>query len=92
MIIFHLQVLQNMVHCSDLSNPTKPLDIYRKWVDRIMEEFFRQGDRERDAGMEISPMCDRHNATIEKSQVGFIDYIVQNEKYSSVGILRIRPT
>ena len=65
-----------MVHCSDLSNPTKPLDIYRKWVDRIMEEFFRQGDRERDAGMEISPMCDRHNATIEKSQVGFIDYIV----------------
>ena len=76
MITFQLQVLQNMVHCSDLSNPTKPLDIYRKWVDRIMEEFFRQGDRERDAGMEISPMCDRHNATIEKSQVGFIDYIV----------------
>ena len=58
-----------MVHCSDLSNPTKPLEIYRKWVDRIMEEFFRQGDRERDAGMEISPMCDRFNATIEKSQV-----------------------
>jgi cAMP-specific phosphodiesterase 4 len=58
-----------MVHCSDLSNPTKPLEIYRKWVDRIMEEFFRQGDRERDAGIEISPMCDRYNATIEKSQV-----------------------
>ncbi|QQP32510.1 Phosphodiesterase [Caligus rogercresseyi] len=35
-----IQVLQNMVHCSDLSNPTKPLEIYRKWVDRIMEEFF----------------------------------------------------
>ena len=58
-----------MVHCSDLSNPTKPLDIYRQWVDRIMEEFFRQGDRERDGGLEISPMCDRFNATIEKSQV-----------------------
>ena len=58
-----------MVHCSDLSNPTKPLDIYRQWVDRIMEEFFRQGDREREIGMEISPMCDRYNATIEKSQV-----------------------
>ena len=58
-----------MVHCSDLSNPTKPLDIYRQWVDRIMEEIFRQGDREREIGMEISPMCDRYNATIEKSQV-----------------------
>ena len=61
-----------MVHCSDLSNPTKPLDIYRQWVDRIMEEFFRQGDREREIGMEISPMCDRYNATIEKSQVIYI--------------------
>lgn len=64
-----IQVLQNMVHCADLSNPTKPLDVYRRWVDRIMEEFFRQGDREREQGLDISPMCDRYNATIEKSQV-----------------------
>ncbi|NXQ57263.1 PDE4D phosphodiesterase, partial [Anthoscopus minutus] len=47
-----------------------------QWTDRIMEEFFRQGDRERERGMEISPMCDKHNASVEKSQVGFIDYIV----------------
>ncbi|KAK4300355.1 hypothetical protein Pmani_027435 [Petrolisthes manimaculis] len=71
-----IQVLQNMVHCADLSNPTKPLELYRDWVSSIMEEFFQQGDRERDQGMDISPMCDRHSATIEKSQVGFIDYIV----------------
>uniref|UniRef100_A0A8C7WWC6 Phosphodiesterase n=1 Tax=Oryzias sinensis TaxID=183150 RepID=A0A8C7WWC6_9TELE len=70
-----IQVLQNMVHCADLSNPTKPLELYRKWTDRIMVEFFTQGDRERDKGMEISPMCDKHNASIEKNQVGFIDYI-----------------
>nr|XP_046158930.1 cAMP-specific 3',5'-cyclic phosphodiesterase 4D-like isoform X2 [Oncorhynchus gorbuscha] len=71
-----IQVLQNMVHCADLSNPTKPLEVYRKWTDRIMVEFFTQGDRERDKGIEISPMCDKHNASIEKTQVGFIDYIV----------------
>uniref|UniRef100_A0A8C4SKN8 Phosphodiesterase n=1 Tax=Erpetoichthys calabaricus TaxID=27687 RepID=A0A8C4SKN8_ERPCA len=71
-----IQVLQNMVHCADLSNPTKPLELYRQWTDRIMVEFFTQGDRERDRGMEISAMCDKHNASIEKSQVGFIDYIV----------------
>uniref|UniRef100_UPI00398EEEA8 3',5'-cyclic-AMP phosphodiesterase 4D isoform X4 n=1 Tax=Pristiophorus japonicus TaxID=55135 RepID=UPI00398EEEA8 len=71
-----IQVLQNMVHCADLSNPTKPLQLYRQWTDRIMEEFFRQGDRERERGMEISPMCDEHNASVEKTQVGFIDYIV----------------
>ncbi|XP_076462948.1 3',5'-cyclic-AMP phosphodiesterase 4C-like isoform X1 [Babylonia areolata] len=71
-----IQVLQNMVHCSDLSNPTKPLEVYRMWVDRVMEEFFKQGDKERSQGLDISPMCDRHTATVEKSQVGFIDYIV----------------
>ena len=64
-----------MVHCSDLSNPTKPLDIYRQWVDRIMDEFFRQGDREREIGMEVSPMCDRYNATIEKSQVTILSIL-----------------
>nr|XP_020850777.1 cAMP-specific 3',5'-cyclic phosphodiesterase 4A isoform X4 [Phascolarctos cinereus]XP_020850778.1 cAMP-specific 3',5'-cyclic phosphodiesterase 4A isoform X4 [Phascolarctos cinereus] len=71
-----IQVLRNMVHCADLSNPTKPLALYRQWTDRIMEEFFRQGDKERERGMEISPMCDKHTASVEKSQVGFIDYIV----------------
>ncbi|XP_055885166.1 cAMP-specific 3',5'-cyclic phosphodiesterase 4C-like isoform X5 [Biomphalaria glabrata] len=71
-----IQVLQNMVHCADLSNPTKPLEIYKTWVDRVMAEFFKQGDQERLLGLDISPMCDRHTATIEKSQVGFIDYIV----------------
>jgi len=71
-----IQVLQNMVHCADLSNPTKPLECYKVWVGRIMEEFFQQGDKEREAGLDISPMCDRYNATVEKSQVGFIDYIV----------------
>uniref|UniRef100_A0A3B3T614 Phosphodiesterase n=1 Tax=Paramormyrops kingsleyae TaxID=1676925 RepID=A0A3B3T614_9TELE len=71
-----IQVLRNMVHCADLSNPTKPLDVYRQWTERIMEEFFRQGDKERERGMEISPMCDKHTASVEKSQVGFIDYIV----------------
>lgn len=69
-------MLENLVHCADLSNPTKPLTLYKRWVALLMEEFFLQGDKERESGMDISPMCDRHNATIEKSQVGFIDYIV----------------
>ncbi|KAH9517710.1 hypothetical protein DERF_008351 [Dermatophagoides farinae] len=71
-----IQVLQNMLHCADLSNPTKKLELYQKWCSLLMEEFFQQGDKEHSMGLEISPMCDRNNATIEKSQVGFIDYIV----------------
>ncbi|XP_029559993.1 cAMP-specific 3',5'-cyclic phosphodiesterase 4B isoform X3 [Salmo trutta] len=71
-----IQVMRNMVHCADLSNPTKSLDLYRQWTDRIMNEFSHQGDRERERGIEISPMCDKHTASVEKSQVSFIDYIV----------------
>ncbi|CAG9538894.1 unnamed protein product [Cercopithifilaria johnstoni] len=71
-----MQVMQTMIHLADLSNPTKPIDLYRIWVDNIMEEYWRQGDRERDLGIDISPMCDRNNITIAKSQVGFIDFIV----------------
>lgn len=67
--ILQWQVLRNMVHCADLSNPTKSLELYRQWTDRIMEEFFQQGDKERERGMEISPMCDKHTASVEKSQV-----------------------
>lgn len=37
-----IQVLENLVHCADLSNPTKPLTLYRRWVELLMEEFFQQ--------------------------------------------------
>lgn len=58
-----------MVHCADLSNTTKPLELYKQWNTRVMDEFFKQGDIERERGLDMSPMCDRHTATIEKSQV-----------------------
>lgn len=64
------QILQNMIHCADLSNPAKPLRLYRKWTGRLIEEFFRQGDKERKLSLEISPMCDRESVEVEKSQVG----------------------
>lgn len=57
------------MHCADLSNPAKPLPLYRQWTERIMAEFFQQGDRERESGLDISPMCDKHTASVEKSQV-----------------------
>jgi len=37
-----------------------------------MEEFFRQGDQEKARGMDVSAMCDRQTATVEKSQVSIL--------------------
>jgi cAMP-specific phosphodiesterase 4 len=71
-----IQVLQSMVHLADLSNPTKPIELYSAWNGRILEEYWRQGDKEKELGLQVSPMCDRGNDTLAKSQVGFIDYIV----------------
>jgi len=63
------QLLQQMLHCADLSNPTKPANVYREWVTRVMEEFFRQGDRERALGYDVSPMCDRNTVKVANAQV-----------------------
>jgi cAMP-specific phosphodiesterase 4 len=69
------QVLQNLIHCCDLSNPTKPLELYTQWVDRLMEESFKQGDQERAQGLELSPLCDRNTVNVAKCQVGGGGYI-----------------
>ena len=55
-----------------------------------MEEFFRQGDLERESNMDISPMCDRENATIEKSQVIVLQHLhLQFEKVFILSDLQV---
>ena len=44
---------------------------------QLLEEFFRQGDMERDLGLPFSPLCDRNNTLVAESQIGFIEFIVE---------------
>jgi len=67
---------QATLHAADVANPTRPLVVAVEWTDRILTEFFHQGDLEREAGQPISPLCDRHNTSKPGSQVGFVDFIV----------------
>jgi pterin-4a-carbinolamine dehydratase len=69
-------MLNQLIHASDISNPVKPIDIYREWVNRVFMEFFDQGDKERQQGLKISYLCDRHTVNVIDSQIGFIDGIV----------------
>ena len=71
------QILNLCIHGSDVSNPTKPYIVYKKWVGLIFEEFFNQGDLEKQAGLPITVLCDRENTSIPKSQIGFITYVVR---------------
>lgn len=70
------EFLNIMLHAADISNPTKPWDIYNKWIDRVMNEFWEQGDEERKLNLPISFLCDRNTTKISNSQLGFIDGIV----------------
>ena len=36
----------------------------------------KQGDKEREAGLPISYLCDRYTTNTAKSQIGFIEFIV----------------
>ena len=35
-----------------------------------MEEFFKQGDKEQEQGLDFSPLCDRQNTMVPQSQIG----------------------
>ena len=65
--------LNLLVHSADISNPTKPFDIYFKWAKLVVTEFYDQGDKEKILGLVCS--CDRNKVTIYQSQLGFINYI-----------------
>jgi 3'5'-cyclic nucleotide phosphodiesterase len=57
------------MHSADISNTTKPRHLYLNWTQRIMDEFFLQGDKEKQLGLAISPLCDRQTVVISSSQV-----------------------
>ena len=62
-----------ILHSADISNPTKIFDVYYKWANFVVEEFYHQGDKEKELGLNCS--CDRNKVTIYKNQLGFIDFI-----------------
>lgn len=70
------KVLCLMLHCADISHPAKPWEVHKEWTLRLINEFFRQGDMEKELGRQCSPLCDRNTTLIPESQIGFIDIIV----------------
>ena len=47
------------LHSSDVSNPAKGMDVYMKWTNRVMTEFYdqvcrRSHDRRRDLGTDTA--------------------------------------
>jgi len=60
---------------SDVAHAAKSTSLHKAWSDRIMSEFFLQGDRERQLGLKISPFMDSTKKQLGKCQTGFIDFL-----------------
>ena len=69
-------ILSTFLHGADISNPSKPKLVYDQWVKLLFEEFFNQGDLEKQQNLPVSLLCDRSTTNINKAQVGFINFIV----------------
>ena len=70
------QFLEILIHACDISNPTKTFNIYNLWANKVMSEFFRQGDKEKELGLKVSMNCDRLTTTLPQCQIGFMNFII----------------
>ncbi|KAM6953124.1 dual specificity calcium/calmodulin-dependent 3',5'-cyclic nucleotide phosphodiesterase 1C [Aplochiton taeniatus] len=71
------KALSLLLHTADISHPAKHWDLHHRWTTSLLEEFFRQGDKEAELGLPFSPLCDRKSTMVAQSQIGFIDFIVE---------------
>ncbi|KAJ0401585.1 hypothetical protein P43SY_008660 [Pythium insidiosum] len=65
-------VMETLLMLSDLGHTAKPFAYHQIWANRIAEEFFRQGEAEERHNLPVSPLCDRRQANLPKSQVTFL--------------------
>ena len=65
-------LLDYLIHMADLGHNCKKFDISVIWIQLLCEEFWAQGDQERERGLPISFMCDRNNIDVPASQIGFL--------------------
>ena len=70
--------LNFITHISDLSHNYRKFEISLKWVELLMNEFWNQGDKEKELGLPVSFLCDRNDVNVPKSQVGFINTFLIN--------------
>jgi len=72
-----LLVLKVSLKCADLGHLALGWGSHMKWVRRLEEEFYQQGDKEKECGMpKVSFLMDRSKPGVSESQVGFFNFVV----------------
>lgn len=55
-----------LLKCADIGHAAKSTELHERWSNRVMEEFFQQGDAEKAKGLAVSMFCDRETTDIGK--------------------------
>lgn len=71
-----LVIMKALIHAADISNPAKQWNISKEWSDRVLKEFFQQGDREKQEGLPVTMNCDRDTVFQDELSLNFCDFIV----------------
>jgi len=84
-----LLVGQMAIKIADISGPSKEWTLHNRWTDRIIEEFYQQGEDERILGMPLSAYMDRNDSKVPELQSSFIKHLVSPLylAYEKAGIL-----
>jgi hypothetical protein len=69
-------LMQLFLKSADISHPCREQPVHIKWSSLILEEFFQQGDRERERKQKVSMNMDRSSTDAVQAQIGFVDFLV----------------
>lgn len=69
-------ILNALLHTADVNNPLKPWFLCKRLAMLCMDEFFAQGDLERQAKLPIGMLNDRHKVNVAQSQIGFVEFMI----------------
>ena len=70
-------LLNFFIHSADLAHNAKLFKISLQWVELLSEEFWNQGDLEKELNLPVSFLCDREKVDIPNSQKAFINGFIK---------------
>mmetsp|Transcript_34426 Transcript_34426/g.67881 ORF Transcript_34426/g.67881 Transcript_34426/m.67881 type:complete len:501 (-) Transcript_34426:381-1883(-) len=72
-----LALEKHLIHTADIGHPLRPHAAHVEWSGRIAQEFFSQGDQERELGVQPAALFDRERApSLATGQIGFLNFVV----------------
>jgi len=69
-------VMEAFLHSADVSNPCRSWEVTQMWAWQCLEEFFMQGDQEKEKGIPLQFLNDRDKLNKPHSQIGFIEFMI----------------